>query len=235
MSKVIIKGAILSYPRFDEPEAIDGGEPKYGCTLVITNDDDLKRLKSAVAEVGKEAFGDKFAKGLRSGGIKSPFHQTDPEKDFGYPEGSSYIRVRTKDQPGMVAVWRGADGKPARVDADQFYAGCIVNASVAAFAYNKGINKGVSFALNNVQFVTDGPRLDNRIAAEDEFEVDEDAEAPLEDLDGDEDIDPNEDLDEDDEPSPYEGQAKKAARKAKKSASKSVKVETEEDDLSDLM
>ena len=47
-----------------------------------------------------------------------------------------------------------------------------VRASLIAFAYDTQGNKGVSFALGNVQVYDDGARLDNRKAAADEFATD---------------------------------------------------------------
>ncbi len=191
--KHIIEGAILSYPKFAEPEAFGGGDPKYSCTLVMEeNGADHKALKTIVAQLGRERYGDKFAALIKAGKVKLPFHRSTPED--GYPEGTIYIRVRTKSQPGMVAIWRGSDGKAAPLTADKFYAGCVVNASVMGFTYDNE-SKGISFALNNVQFVSDGERLDGRVAAQDEFDVDEDAVAPLEDLKPQDDPNADEDAD----------------------------------------
>lgn len=220
--KIILKNVILSFPRLDNPEAFKGGTPKYKGTFIVTDEAQQQEIARTVAAVAKEAFGEQATAKMRKGKLNNPIKKTDPEEDPGYPEGSIYIRASSTDQPGMVAVWRGKDGRPAVVDADQFYAGAVVNVSLYCSSYAGDMNSGVTFYLNNLQFVKDGPRLDNRIAAEDEFEVDEDAEAPLEDLD-EEDEDPNADEDEDEEePAPK-------ARKGKKG-----KV-AEEDDLSDLM
>jgi len=52
------------------------------------------------------------------------------------------------------------------------YPGAGVRASVSAFAYDSNGNKGVSFALNNMQKVSEGERLDGRAAADDEFTAD---------------------------------------------------------------
>jgi hypothetical protein len=60
----------------------------------------------------------------------------------------------------------------------------MARATVAPFAYNNSGNKGVSFALNNLQICrTDGERLDGRIAAEDDFDDYGDAGAVLVDED----------------------------------------------------
>ena len=47
-----------------------------------------------------------------------------------------------------------------------------MRASFTAFAYDNNGNVGVSFGLNNVQKLREGTRLDNRVAATDEFTAD---------------------------------------------------------------
>jgi hypothetical protein len=220
--KITLKRVRLSFPRFDRPEAFEGGTPKFKGTFIIEDAEQIKAVKAAVIAVGKEQWGEKFAPLLRKGKLSNPIKTSD-EDTPGYPEGSVYVRASSKDQPGMVAVWKGRDGKAARVDADQFYAGCYVNVSLFCSSFDMPANKGVTFYLNNVQFAADGERLDNRIAAEDEFEVDEDATAPLDDLDESEDAnedDEDEDEDEDEAPAPKKSKKAKAAK---------------EDDLTDLM
>jgi hypothetical protein len=71
----------------------------------------------------------------------------------------------------------GPDGKkPAQVEEKDiktvFFAGAKVNVDITAFAYEKKTNKGVGFALNNVQKWADGERLDGRTPAQDAFDAD---------------------------------------------------------------
>ena len=67
-------------------------------------------------------------------------------------------------------------------DPDEVYAGAIVRASVTSFSYDVSGNKGVSFALNNVQKIRDGERLDGRARAQDDFQADPNAKADLADM-----------------------------------------------------
>ncbi|HKJ88554.1 MAG TPA: ssDNA-binding protein, partial [Gammaproteobacteria bacterium] len=46
-----------------------------------------------------------------------------------------------------------------------------VRASVRPFAYDTQGNRGVSFALNNIQLLRDGERLDSRVAPEEDFDA----------------------------------------------------------------
>ncbi|HVZ42983.1 MAG TPA: ssDNA-binding protein, partial [Ramlibacter sp.] len=58
----------------------------------------------------------------------------------------------------------------------ELYAGLIVRASVRPYYYPQQ-GGGIAFGLGNIQVLRDGPRLDNRLAAEDEFEADANAAA----------------------------------------------------------
>jgi hypothetical protein len=55
-----------------------------------------------------------------------------------------------------------------------FFSGCYARASLVAFAYDKMGNKGVSFALQNIQKTRDGEPFSGRKKAEDEFDAIED-------------------------------------------------------------
>jgi hypothetical protein len=178
--------AILSYPHLFTPQepfrnknGEPQGDPKYGAVLVFDKSADLSELKEAVKIAGEEKFGSSFGKMLKAGKIRSPFRQDGEEK--GYPEGSTYINAKSTDQPGVVD--RYADPKTQRprtiTDPNEVYPGAIVKASVTAYGYDVNGNKGVAFALNNIQKWDEGDRLDSRIAAEDEFEAEAPAEADL--------------------------------------------------------
>jgi hypothetical protein len=177
--------AILSYPFLAKPQQDQKGKMKYSCALVFPKGTDLSGLLADAIEAAEAKFGKvmkvkagketkeyTMAQALEMGLLRSPF-RTDAEKK-GYPEGSIFINVRTEKRPGVVYAHKdAATGKPAEVPADkvedELYPGCFARASVVAFAYDTEGNKGVSFALNNVQKLGEGERLDSRQAAEDEF------------------------------------------------------------------
>ena len=71
-----------------------------------------------------------------------------------------------------MSRYAGDDGKPERIThPSQIYSGCIVRASLNAFAYDRAGNRGISLGLNNIQKLADGERLDGRLKAEDDFEA----------------------------------------------------------------
>lgn len=186
--KIISPECVLSYPHLDEPvAAMNGqGEPKYSCTLLFAEGADLAAMQAAVIEAAVDKFGAKAVQMLKTGALKIPF-RTDWEAK-GYPEGTTFINVRSAQAPGLVYAHRDpGTKKPAIVPGDKitevFYAGAHVRASLAAFGYDTSGNKGVSFGLNNLQKLSDGPRLDGRKAADDDFEATEElAPADLADL-----------------------------------------------------
>lgn len=172
MSKVFTPQAILSYPHLFEPTLPPNAtEPVYSCSLVFSAGTDLSELKKAALEAAQEKFGTKTESLLRDGKLRMPF-RSDIE-DKGYPEGSVFMNVKNKAQPGIVSIFAGPDGKPTPItDPSLIYAGCKVRASLRAYAYDTAGNKGVAFSLGNLQKLGDGDRLDGRVRAEDEFDAD---------------------------------------------------------------
>lgn len=220
MSKIITPKAMLSYPHLFTPQAAqDGGKEKYSCALVFDADTDISFLKKAAIETAIEKWGEKAKDMIRKGQLRMPFRDGG-EKD--YPEGSTFINVRSDRQPGIVSLIPDPKtGRPLPItDPDDVYAGAIVRASIAPFAYDTNGNRGVSFALNNIQKLADGERIDGRTRAEDEFDADPNAVASLEDLTDDS-------AQQDETPEPGE----KAAKKAKGKAQAAIAA----DELADLL
>lgn len=201
--RIISPEAIASYPHLAEPQVFvdqDTGKEtkKYTMTLVFPAGTDLSGPKKAALENLKEKYGAgvtvgkkryTFAQAVKEGVLNLPFRTDWEEK--GYPEGSTFINVSTKNKPGVVSMYTDpATGKARVLDASAVYPGAIVRATLSPFTYgdkpqHKG-NKGVSFGLGNVQFMRDGERLDSFVAADDEFDAEEAPAADLSDLEGEE-------------------------------------------------
>lgn len=200
MARVITPEAILSYPNLFSPRAAnEGADPKYSCALVFPEGTDMEPIIKALADVAIEAFGAKGKalvkkvvareKGeitdgvVTAQGLRWPI-RTDWDAK-GYPEGSSFVNVRSTRQPQIVSRVPDKDGRPTPItDPDAVYPGVIVKASLDPYSYDVSGNKGVTLGLGNVQVVRDGERLDNAVPATSEFEADEEAAANLDDLDG---------------------------------------------------
>lgn len=192
-TRVLTPKARLSYPHLFEPWAgvnpRPGQEPKYSCALVFEpehvdpkTDPYYKMMKEAVVAAGQLFWPNgKFEAMLKKGQLRLPFREDWEAK--GYAEDSIFINPRTTSKPGIVMPHAGSDGKPVDLtDTDLVYAGCYVRASVTAFGYDNSGNLGVSFALNNLQWLENGERLDNRKAASEEFDAVEEAPDDLSDM-----------------------------------------------------
>ncbi len=99
--------------------------------------------------------------------IRMPFRDTNEKSYKGYDMvGGKFISPWTKTKPGLVDAQRNEIMVP-----EDIWAGQLARATVSPFPYNTSGNKGVSFALNNLQICrTDGERLDGRMKAQDEFD-----------------------------------------------------------------
>jgi hypothetical protein len=183
-TKIITQEVTLSFPHLDEPTQAENGEGplKYSASLLYAPGADLSAEQAAVMEAATEQFGQKAVQMLKTGALANPF-RTDWEKK-GYPEGTVFINVRSKQPPGLVDrknqlvipgmidpayEYTEADKKKIR---DVFYPGAKVRVSISAFYYDfEGMKKGVSFGMNHMQFLSDGTRLDSRKAATETFDA----------------------------------------------------------------
>lgn len=192
----------MSFPNLYTPRRSDQDDPnsklKFGCSAVWTpskfTDREKQLWKAILGElhrVSKEAFKkpwnelpDNIKRGLRDGSAKEGLE--------GYGPGTRFANLTSNNRPGVI----GKDGVtkigPEYGNGEEIYPGCFARATVNVYAYglkpgSKG--KGVAIGLFNIQKIKDGPRLDSRVAAEDDFDeeidsawLDEDEES----FDGDE-------------------------------------------------
>ena len=66
--------------------------------------------------------------------------------------GCYYLNAKSNNQPGIVKVnTSGMGGKTMAItDETEFYSGCYGWADVNFFAFNQGVNRGISCAINNI-------------------------------------------------------------------------------------
>jgi hypothetical protein len=174
---VITPKATLSYPHLDQPQKPQKptDKPKYSATFVFAPGTDLSSLEKAVMAAGEEKWPGKFAEMVRIQAVRLPFRKDAEAK--GYPAGSIFVNTRSEQKPGAVYSHAapGSD-KPATIPDDkireELYPGAQVLGQIRAFSYDNSGNRGVSFALNNIQKIGDGERLDNRQAATEAFAAD---------------------------------------------------------------
>jgi hypothetical protein len=147
------------------------GRPKYTMTIIFKKKEQktpmFKRLKEAAEEVVAEKWSDRPKK------LKWPFLTAEDLENVpnGLEDDDVFLRLTAINKPGVV----DQHVQPI-LDESLMYAGAVVRCSVQAFTWtdDKG-GKGVSFGLNNVQKIKDGPHLAGGSRAEDDFEeVDDD-------------------------------------------------------------
>lgn len=155
----------VSFPAIFQPKAFDGQEAKYQLTMLFSKKTDITALKKAAFNAAAEKWGPKKEKWPK---FKHPWlRDGDDEKgDVEGYEGCVFVSAKSKTQPGLV------DHRLQPITAERdFYAGCYARAEVLAYAYDSAGNKGVGFALQNIQKLRDGDRLSGRKDAEDVFDA----------------------------------------------------------------
>jgi hypothetical protein len=171
-TRVVTGKVRLSYVHIFEPYTNDPEkEARYSVTILIPKSDKatMKKILDAEAAAKEEGKASKFGGKIPSN-LASIIHDGDEEADLDRnPEyaGHMYMAMSSKQRPGVVDV----DLNPI-LDSTQVYSGCYARVSINAFAYNTAGKKGVSFGLNNVQFLEDGEPLGGRTRAEDDFAED---------------------------------------------------------------
>ena len=173
LTRVVTGKVRLSYVHlFESYSNNPDQEAKFSCTILIPKSDTvtlgkIKAAQDAAAENGKaKTFGGKVPANL-----KVTLHDGDTEADLERsPEyaGHYYMAVSSKTRPGVVDANLNAVLDPTSV-----YSGCYARVSINAFPYSNSGNKGVSFGLNNAQFLADGEPLGGRTRAEDDFAADD--------------------------------------------------------------
>jgi hypothetical protein len=181
---------VLSFPSLWVARAPEEGEgkPKFGCTAIWTpskfKDSDTalyNAIRRELDVVAQANFGkpwknlpDNIKRGLRDGAAK--------EDVAGYGPGTRFANMTTLNRPGVIGPPPDKEKiGPEEGNEDLIHPGCICRATVSVWAYGgKGSKqskyKGVAIGLLNLQKLKDGERLDNRVAAEDDFDEDVDSE-----------------------------------------------------------
>ena len=149
------------YKQQDDPD----GPGKYSVTMLFPKGTNLDALKKAAHAALVKKWGADPKKWPRN--LKRPFRDGGEKVGTdGYEEGMIFIAAGSKTRPGVID-----QRKAPIVEADNsFYAGCFARASLQAFTYDKAGNKGVNFALQNIQKTRDGEPFSGRRKADEEFD-----------------------------------------------------------------
>jgi len=159
----------LGFPNLFEPRpGLDGGEPKYGITMLFPKDADLAPLKQAVKKVVVEQFGPDKTKWPAV--LRLPFRDQGEKADQydGFVPGAVFVNATKTAKfgaPGVVDAKNVLVTNPA-----QAFPGANARAQIVAFYYDRRGNKGVSFGLNHVQLLGGGDPIGGFTRPEDAFE-----------------------------------------------------------------
>ncbi len=184
-TKVITGLVRFSYAHIWEPQAINGGDPKYSVSLVIPKSDEttITKIKKAIRAAYEE--GENKLKGKNKtvpplSELKTPLHDGDKDRpDDDVYNNSYFINATSSTAPGIVD--RSCQ---AILDQNEVYSGCYGRASINFYAFNTNGNRGIACGLNNIQKIRDGEPLGGKSRAEDDFadEFEEDNEDDTDDF-----------------------------------------------------
>lgn len=166
LTKVIVP-CRMSYLHCWEPEAINGGEPKYSVSAIIPKSDKetLNKIKAAVEQAKKESLS-KWG-GKVPANLKLPLRDGDIDRPDDEAYANSYFfNANGRQAPQVV----DAKVQPV-IDQSEVYSGCYGRISVTFYGYNSNGNRGIAAGLGNVQKLRDGEPLGSRTNAADDFEA----------------------------------------------------------------
>lgn len=191
--KVTLPKFRLNFPALFEPKQYEQngkpkGDPQFSLVAcwpkASLKDGTLKKVKAAIHQACVNAWGEEESEWPE---IKKPWKNGDEMSDYNGFEGMVFVQPHTSEKMGRPGI---VDQKLQEViDPSEIYAGCfcLATVTVKAFDISKD-NKGVTMYLQNVQKAGDGPRLDGRPKAEDEFDEIESDEDDTENYDDSDDI-----------------------------------------------
>lgn len=172
--KVVIENPCrLSYPHLFQPkEGMNGGAPKYGCTVLVPKSDTMtmNAINAALQkEYAEAAQPNGQWKGVAPAQPTLTWYDGDTVQPSGEPwgdecKGCMVLRTTSSNAPDVV----DEHGNKA-MDATKFYAGCYCYFSINFAAYANSGNKGIGAFLNCVMFAKDGDPLEARASAKTDF------------------------------------------------------------------
>lgn len=147
--------------------------PHFAATMLFPIHADMTALVEACHAAGKAKFGGEWDKN-RPPKIKTfrwPIRDQGEKAMDGYVDGAFFIAARTSDAEPIPVKDRNGE-TITRVE--DIYGGCFVLASIRPYAYqavdeNGQAFKGVSFGLQGIQKVAEGPKFGGRVSSENDF------------------------------------------------------------------
>lgn len=164
----------LSYPNlYEAQDYLDNKKFKFSIVMLFDKSIDLKALKLLAKEAADAKWPDPKK---RPKHLRNPFRDGDIEKpDADGYQNAIFIGASKEEKHGKVTVIEEVNGVHIRIseeDKDKIYGGCYCKASVNAYAYDTGANKGVAFGLRSVKIIRGGdPFGIGPVNVDDDFEI----------------------------------------------------------------
>jgi hypothetical protein len=163
----------FSFANVFEPKSVNGGDPKYSVSLLISKDETetIEAIKECIEEAKKAGIS-KFG-GKIPANLKIPLRDGDEEKpdDENY-QNCYFVNAASSKAPGVFKV---SGGKLVKIGEEEFYSGCYGRASINFYAFNVN-SKGIACGLNDVLKVEDGDKLSGGSNAAEAFGMEVDGE-----------------------------------------------------------
>ena len=161
---------VWSYVNAFDPKSINGSNPKYSVSLIISKDDHktVDKIKAAIQAAyvegeSKLKGNSKFCPPLEA--IKTPLRDGDRERPGDPAYANAYfVNANNAQKPEIV----DRNMQPI-IDRSEVYSGVMGRASITFYAFNSNGNKGIACSLNNLQKMYDGRPLGSKSSAEDDF------------------------------------------------------------------
>lgn len=166
-----------SYAHLLEKTSIEGGKAHYSCSFLIRKDDEksvnaVKKAIEAAYEEGKNTLKGTGKTVPAFSSLKSPLHDGDEEfPDRAEYKGCYFINANNYNRRPTIV---DTNYQPIE-DPNEIYSGMYCKAFCNAYAFNRGVNKGIAVALEHVMKVADGERFGGSFTSvEDAFDDDDD-------------------------------------------------------------
>ena len=166
LTKVIVP-CRFSYLHCWEPNAVNGGDPKYSVSAIIPKADTetIGKIKKAIEQAKKDSIS-KWG-GKVPANLKLPLRDGDIDRpeDEAYAD-SYFFNANSRQAPQVV----DKNVQPI-LDQSEVYSGCYGRISVNFYGFNNNGNRGIAAGLGNIQILRDGESLGGRTNAEDDFDA----------------------------------------------------------------
>lgn len=168
-TKVIVP-CRFSYLHCWEPDSVNGGDPKYSVSAIVSKKDTatVNAIKAAIEQAKKDSVS-KWG-GKVPANLKLPLRDGDIDRpdDEAYA-GCYFFNANSRQAPQVV------DSKVQPIlDQSEVYSGCYDKISVTFYGYNSNGNRGIAAGLGNIQKLKDGESLGGRTSAADDFQTEDD-------------------------------------------------------------